>query len=43
MPPPEHATSDTEAVLDGDFDDFVATYLRWRRIQELAAESESAH
>ncbi len=35
----EHSSSNTEAVLDGDIDDFVAAYLRWRRAQEVAAGS----
>ena len=35
----EHSASNTEAVLDGDIDDFVAAYLRWRREQDVAAGS----
>ena len=35
----EHSTSNTDAVLDGDIDDFVAAYLRWRRAQEVSAGS----
>ena len=35
----EHSTSNPEAVLDGDIDDFVAAYLRWRRAQEMATGS----
>ena len=35
----EHSTSGTEAVLDGDIDEFVAAYLRWRRAQEVSAGS----
>ncbi|MCE2532246.1 MAG: peptide chain release factor 2 [Acidimicrobiia bacterium] len=35
----EHSTSNTDAVLDGDIDDFVAGYLRWRRAEEVAAGS----
>ncbi len=33
----EHSTSKVDAVLDGDVDEFVAAYLRWRRAQEVAA------
>ena len=33
----EHSASNPEAVLDGDIDDFVAAYLRWRRAQEVSA------
>ena len=37
----EHSTSKVDGVLDGDLDDFVAAYLRWRRSQEVAAGSAS--
>ena len=33
----EYSASNPEAVLDGDIDDFVAAYLRWRRAQEVSA------
>ena len=33
----DHATSAIDSVLDGDIDDFVAAYLRWRRAEEVAA------
>ena len=35
----EHSTSKIEGVLDGDIDDFVAVYLRWRRTQEVSASA----
>ena len=35
----DHSTSNPERVLDGDIEDFVAAYLRWRRAQEVSAAS----
>ena len=38
----EHATSNPEAVLDGDLEDFIAAYLRWRRAQEVTTDAVPA-
>jgi peptide chain release factor 2 len=35
----EIETSNVQAVLDGDIDDFVEGYLRWRRAQGETDES----
>jgi len=34
-----HETGNVEAVLDGDLDDFMIAFLRWRRTHEPAPES----
>ncbi len=33
----EHETGNTQAVLDGEIDDFIETGIRWRRAQDGAA------
>jgi peptide chain release factor 2 len=33
----EYETGDTQAVLDGEIDDFIEAGIRWRRAQEAAA------
>ena len=33
----DHETGNVDAVLDGDLDDFMAAYLRWRRMNDPAA------
>lgn len=33
----EHETGNTQAVLDGEIDDFIETGIRWRRNQQTAA------
>jgi peptide chain release factor 2 len=33
----EHETGNTQAVLDGEIDDFIEAGIRWRRAQEAAA------
>jgi peptide chain release factor 2 len=33
----DHETGNVDAVLDGDLDDFMASYLRWRRMNDPSA------
>ena len=33
----EYETCNTQAVLDGEIDDFIEAGIRWRRAQEAAA------
>jgi peptide chain release factor 2 len=35
-----HETGNTQAVLDGDLDDFIAAYLRWNATQQQAAAAQ---
>ena len=32
----EHETGNTQAVLDGEIDDFIEAGVRWRREQDVA-------
>jgi len=35
----EHETGNVQAVIDGDLDQFMESWLRWRRAQQEAASS----